>query len=138
MTIAPDMQILQGLVGGVLIGLSALLLLAGTGKIAGISGIAGNLIAKPRQSAWRGLFVIGLLSGASVFLLVNGSLNVAFPSFDARTAIGAALVGIGTRLGSGCTSGHGVCGIGRLSVRSMTATAVFMVVAILTVTIVGR
>ena len=138
MTLATDMQIVAGLIGGLLIGLSALLLLAGNGAIAGISGIVGNAISKPGQSAWRWFFIIGLLAGASLFLLSNGSLKAVFPSFNAQTALAATLVGVGTRLGLGCTSGHGVCGIGRRSKRSITATAIFMAVAILTVGIVGR
>jgi len=138
MTLAADMQIFQGLLGGLLIGCSALLLILGNGNIAGISGIVGNAISAPRSSAWRWLFIFGLLCGAAIFLFVNGSLDVVLPSFDGRTFLAAALVGIGTRIGSGCTSGHGVCGIGRRSVRSITATTVFMAVAIITVAIVGR
>ena len=138
MTLADDMQIFQGLLGGILIGVSALLLILGNGNIAGISGIVGNAISSPRSSAWRWLFIIGLLCGTTLFLFINGSLNAVFPSFDGRIFLAAALVGIGTRLGSGCTSGHGVCGIGRRSVRSITATVIFMAVAIMTVAIVGR
>ena len=132
------MQILQGLVGGFFIGISALLLLVCNGNLAGISGIVGNAIANPRQSGWRWCFIIGLLSGATIFLFIHGSLEAIPPSFDGKTALAAALIGIGTRIGTGCTSGHGVCGIGRRSARSLTATAIFMAVAILTVAIVGR
>lgn len=137
-TFANDMQVVQGLIGGLLIGFSALLLLVANGKITGISGIVGNALARPRQSAWRGLFIVGLLGGSAIYLLVAGSLNVVLPSLNAQTLAAAVLVGVGTRLGAGCTSGHGVCGIGRRSTRSVAATATFMLVAICTVAIVGR
>jgi len=97
MTLSTDIQIVQGLIGGLLIGASAF-----------------------------------------IFLWVNGSLNIVLPSFDGKVFLAAALVGMGTRLGSGCTSGHGVCGIGRRSKRSVIATVIFMAVAIMTVAIVGR
>lgn len=138
MTLASDMQIVAGLIGGLLIGLSALLLLWGKGCVAGISGIAGNAISHPRDNSWRWFFIFGLLAGATIFLVFSGSLNAEIPSFGGQTALAAALVGAGTRLGSGCTSGHGVCGIGRRSGRSITATVTFMLFAILTVAIVGR
>jgi len=138
MTLAPDMQILHGLAGGLLIGLSALLLLLGSGQIAGVSGIIGNAVVNPRHSAWRWLFIAGLLCGSSIYLWVHGSLNIVLPSFNVKMALAAIFVGAGTRLGSGCTSGHGVCGIGRRSMRSIVATAIFMAVAIITVTIAGR
>lgn len=138
MSLSPDMQIFHGLAGGLLIGFSALLLLLGSGKIAGISGIAGNAISRPRQSKWQWFFIVGLLSGAALFLIVNGSLDAELPSFNLKTSLAAVFVGVGTRLGSGCTSGHGVCGIGRRSVRSFTATVIFMLVAIATVAITGR
>lgn len=138
MTIASDTQIIQGFIGGLLIGLAALLLLWGRGNIAGISGIVGRAVSNPRQGGWRWLFMAGLLAGSATFLLVNGSLNANLPDFNYTTFLAAALVGVGTRLGSGCTSGHGVCGIGRRSLRSLSATAVFMAVAIATVALMGR
>jgi len=138
MTLSTDIQIVQGLIGGLLIGASALLLILGNGNIAGISGIMGRAISSPRNSAWRWLFILGLLCGSAIFLWVNGSLNIVLPSFDGKVFLAAALVGMGTRLGSGCTSGHGVCGIGRRSKRSVIATVIFMAVAIMTVAIVGR
>ena len=112
-------------------------LLLGAGKTAGISGITGNAIAHPTKSGWQWIFIAGLLGGAAIFMAMNGSLDATLPAFDAKTALAAVCVGVGTRLGTGCTSGHGVCGIGRRSVRSVTATAVFMSVAIATVAIVG-
>ncbi len=138
MIISSDIQILSGLIGGIIIGVSALLLLACNGNIAGISGIVGNAVTKPRQSIWQWFFIAGLLSGATVFYFIKGSLNVSLPSFDFKMAIAAVLVGVGTRIGSGCTSGHGVCGIGRGSLRSIGATAIFMLVAVVTVAIIGR
>jgi uncharacterized membrane protein YedE/YeeE len=138
MTLASDIQIVQGLIGGVLIGFSALLLFIGKGKVAGISGIVGNAVSHPKESAWRWFFMAGLLSGAAMYLMVNGSLDVTLPSFDMRLALAALFVGVGTRIGSGCTSGHGVCGIGRGSARSVVATGIFMAVAIITVLLGGR
>lgn len=143
---------LQGLIGGVLIGLSATWLMATLGRIAGISGIIGNLVtARPRgDSAWRLTFVLGLVSGPVLLMLLGGLGNVAGEGVagPAGAVIGepaggvglmlvaGLLVGVGTGLGSGCTSGHGVCGLSRLSVRSMVATATFLVAAILTVFVV--
>lgn len=140
---------LQGLAGGILIGLSATWLMATLGRIAGISGIIGTLVtARPEgDSAWRLAFVLGLVSGPVVLLLAGGGLgNVASGSGGEVTGevIGAPaggvvlmlvaglLVGVGTGLGSGCTSGHGVCGLSRLSGRSIAATAVFMATAVVT------
>ncbi|BFM09420.1 YeeE/YedE family protein [Halioxenophilus aromaticivorans] len=138
MSIATDTQILQGFLGGLLIGSAALLLLLGKGYIAGISGIVGRAVTSPRNGGWRWLFIAGLLCGSAIYFLINGSLNAQLPTLDVTLLLAAALVGVGTRLGSGCTSGHGVCGIGRRSPRSLIATAVFMVVAIITVAVVGR
>jgi uncharacterized protein len=120
-------------IGGVLIGLSAVMLLALNGRIAGISGIAGALVRAPRSDAgWRIMFLLGLLGGAGIY-----GLTVEVPvQIDASPWVviaGGLLVGLGTQLGSGCTSGHGVCGIARLSPRSIVATLVFMAIAILTV-----
>lgn len=121
-------------VGGVLIGLSAVLLMSLIGRIAGISGIVwGALDALKGDKAWRWLFLLGLIIGTLLFHCFSG---VPFPDVPRNfsLAISAGLiVGVGVKLGNGCTSGHGVCGMGRLSVRSIAATGVFMVVAILTV-----
>ncbi|MFP4138613.1 MAG: YeeE/YedE family protein [Halomonas sp.] len=139
---------LQGLAGGVLIGLSATWLMATLGRIAGISGIVGTLItARPKgDSAWRLTFVLGLISGPLVLMLLGGGLgNVAGAAGEvvgepaggvAPMLVAGLLVGLGTGLGSGCTSGHGVCGLSRLSVRSMVATVTFLVAAIVTVYVV--
>ena len=134
---------LQGLVGGVLIGLSATWLMATLGRIAGISGIVGNLITqRPKgDSAWRVAFVLGLISGPLLIMAVGGGLgNVAGSPGDVIGAGGVGLmlvagllVGVGTGLGSGCTSGHGVCGLARLAPRSMAATGMFLLAALVTV-----
>jgi uncharacterized membrane protein YedE/YeeE len=125
---------LLALAGGVLIGLSATLLLWLNGRVAGVSGILnGVLFPHSRDVAWRAAFLAGLIIAAGAYMaLVPGAPQprVDFP----RAGLIAAglLVGFGTRMGNGCTSGHGVCGIGRLSVRSITAVATFMATAIVT------
>ena len=125
----------SGLIGGLLIGLGAALLLLLNGHLSGISGIVGGMLApKSSEVGWRLVFVAGLLLGAFIYMLATGG---AIPvrvqaSVPVRGAAGL-LVGSGTRLGSGCTSGHGLCGIARLSGRSTVASAVFFRVAMLTV-----
>jgi hypothetical protein len=116
------------ILGGALIGLSASMLLLGDGKIAGVSGIlAGALSARRGDFAWRVLFVAGLVSGGvAVRLLAPGALALAAPLPLLAYAAAGVLVGWGTRLGNGCTSGHGVCGISRASRRSLLATCTFM------------
>ncbi len=117
-------------IGGTMIGLSAALLLWSHGKIAGISGIVGGLLGRPRagDTSWRVSFVAGLvLTGVVASLLSPGSMQVGIERTVGALAVAGLLVGFGTRLGSGCTSGHGVCGISRLSVRSVIATLLFTV-----------
>lgn len=125
----------DSLFGGVLLGISATLLLLMNGKIAGISGIlTGLLEVKPKDYSWRLLFVVGMVIGGAISM---NHFDVAIPFGDEHNhwlvALAGLLVGIGTKLGNGCTSGHGICGIGRLSVRSLVATGVFMLVAAITV-----
>jgi len=126
---------LMGLAGGALIGLAAGLMLLGVGRIAGISGLAARAAGLsestlPKTSALA--FVIGLPIGALVVMFTQGELPASFAS--PLTLAGAGLiVGLGTRLGSGCTSGHGVCGISRLAPRSIMATLTFMASGIATV-----
>jgi len=121
------------LIGGVLLGFSAIWLLLTLGRIAGISGIAWGSLAGPDRG-WRWLFLLGLLLGGLLTHTVIGQ-----PLPDESTAptwliaISGLLVGIGTRMGGGCTSGHGVCGLGRRSPRSVTATITFMTLGIVTV-----
>jgi uncharacterized membrane protein YedE/YeeE len=126
----------SALAGGVLIGLGASLLLIGYGRIAGISGIAANLLmGKPGDRAWRAAFLLGLLlAGAIVAKLAPGASGPS-PRSLASVAAAGLLVGVGTRLGSGCTSGHGVCGLSRLSPRSLVATLAFILSGTITVTL---
>jgi uncharacterized membrane protein YedE/YeeE len=118
------------LLGGMLVGCAALLLLLGSGRIAGYSGIIFNAILQ-RGPRWRWLFLAGTLGGG---LLISWVAHLPFhPLALSPTIIMAGLlVGIGTRLGNGCTSGHGICGVGRLSARSMIATCVFVACGIIT------
>jgi len=126
---------LAPLAGGVLIGASAVLLLLANGRIAGISGIVGGLLAPTaRDWAWRVAFLAGLLAGPVLFHLLSGHWpQVRIGASWPMLVTAGLLVGFGTRLGSGCTSGHGVCGLGRLSPRSFAAVATFMATAIVTV-----
>ncbi|EGQ7963550.1 YeeE/YedE family protein [Vibrio vulnificus] len=125
----------ESLAGGILLGISALTMLLVNGKVAGISGIlTGLLTPKSRDFAWRLMFVIGMVSGGVLAVTFGAaSASVALPTSGVSIAAAGLLVGIGTRLGNGCTSGHGICGIGRLSKRSIVATAIFMAVAAMTV-----
>lgn len=121
------------LIGGVLIGVASTLLMAVNGRIAGISGIAGGLlIPRPGEIAWRGLFLAGLILGAGAYGLFR-QVHIQISQELPLLILAGVLVGFGTQLGKGCTSGHGVCGIARLSPRSIAATVVFMVCAAVTV-----
>lgn len=130
-----DFTPVSGLVGGLLIGLAVTLMMLLNGRIAGISGIVGGLLTpKEGDTGWRVAFVAGLLLGALAYILaVGGQTPVEVLASPPAILIGGLLVGFGTRLGSGCTSGHGLCGMARFSRRSMVATAVFFGVAMLTV-----
>jgi uncharacterized membrane protein YedE/YeeE len=125
----------SALVGGLLIGLSATLLWWLNGRIAGITGILANALeSHDDDAAWRGLFLVGLTVGAGAYVGLTGSaaehLRQGFPW--PLLLLAGLLTGYGTSLANGCTSGHGVCGLGRLSVRSLVATATFLAVAIVT------
>ena len=120
--------------GGALIGLSAVLFLLLNGRIAGVSGIVADLLPTSRRGRCDLAFVIGLLLGPAIVRAISGGWPVARPVASGTTlAVAGLLVGFGTRLGSGCTSGHGVCGVSRLSPRSLIATATFMITGIATV-----
>jgi glyoxylase-like metal-dependent hydrolase (beta-lactamase superfamily II) len=125
---------LLALAGGVLIGLSATLLLWLNGRVAGISGILdGVLFPHGRDLAWRGAFLLGLIAAAGLYMaFVPGAPQPRADFPRAGLVVAGLLVGFGTRMGNGCTSGHGVCGIGRLSVRSLVAVSTFMATAIAT------
>jgi len=123
--------------GGALIGLAVVLLMLLTGRIAGISGIFGAVLRpEAPDKAWRLAFLAGLIGAPFLLVLAGQSLpRPAMPGSFAMIVTGGLLVGFGTRLAQGCTSGHGLCGIGRLSPRSIAATATFMLTAIVTVAI---
>jgi uncharacterized membrane protein YedE/YeeE len=126
------------LMGGALIGLAAVVLMGLNGRIAGISGIAGGLLAPAAgDTAWRWAFVVGLVGGAALYRAMGGPLDaLQFSGGPVALIAAGLLVGFGTGLGSGCTSGHGVCGVARLSKRSLISVATFMITAALTVYIV--
>ena len=128
-------NIFGGLIGGALIGLAAVLLLALNGRIAGVSGILGGLITSTSRGErfWCLAFVFGLIAGAGLYILARGGLPLELQAGRLTLLFAGLLVGVGTRLGSGCTSGHGVCGLARRSPRSLVATMIFMVTAALTV-----
>lgn len=131
----PDAAPLSGLGGGILIGLAAALMLLGAGRIAGVSGITARAVGISdsgisRDGAWA--FLIGLPLGALTTSALSGGLQAEFTSTPFLVIAGV-IVGMGTRMGSGCTSGHGVCGVSRLSQRSLVATATFMAAGIATV-----
>ena len=128
---------ISALIGGALIGLSASVLMLLHGKIAGISGLLGDVVRPRGEDNHVGLYFLGglLLAGVIARLVHPASLPTATPSL-AVGAVAGLLVGFGTRLGSGCTSGHGVCGLSRLSKRSFVATLTFIAVGMLTVGVV--
>jgi uncharacterized membrane protein YedE/YeeE len=128
-------NVIGGIVGGAFIGCAAVLLLGLNGRIAGISGILGGLITAPAhgERAWRFAVILGLITGAGLYSLFADGLPLDLQAGGATLALAGLLVGLGTRLGSGCTSGHGVCGLARRSPRSLVATALFMAVAAATV-----
>ena len=130
---------LMGIVGGTLIGLAAVWLYLSLGRIAGISGIAANALLHSKAYIWPLLFIVGLgVGGWLAYLVVGGRPQVSLSvEHSIWLLVGGLLVGFGTRLGSGCTSGHGVCGIARLSKRSFTATLTFLAVGIATATTVA-
>ena len=125
---------IAALVGGILIGLSATILLAFDGRIAGISGMVNGAIKFKLEENWRWLFIVGMLAGGFLYEYVFASEPTPLSSFaPGAMIVGGLLVGVGTRMGNGCTSGHGVCGLGRLSFRSLVAVITFMITAIITV-----
>jgi len=127
---------ISALIGGLIIGLSVVLYFYATGRLAGISGIFENAITQTSQRVSNTLFLIGLVVGPLIiYNIVLPNNPIAFEITHSYLLIipGGFLVGFGTRLGGGCTSGHGICGIGRLSVNSMVATATFVAIGVLTV-----
>lgn len=131
-----DLTPVSGLIGGALIGLAAALMMMLTGRIAGISGIFGGVL-RSGERGWRIAFVAGLIAAPLLAAFAGHALPMpVMPASLGVVAVAGLLVGIGTRMGGGCTSGHGVCGIARLSARSFAATAIFMLTAVITVAIV--
>ena len=127
---------LQGLIGGLMIGIASAIMLLGLGRIAGVSGLAARATGISSDGAPRPLsiaFVIGLAVGAALIALAFGPVAARFDQGVVILILGGLLVGFGTRLGSGCTSGHGVCGMSRLSPRSLIATGTFMAAGFATV-----
>ena len=124
---------LQVVIGGALIGLASALLMATHGRIAGISSIVQRALFLRGEESWTVWFVLGLMLGPAAMLLSGW---VTPPNIDidwGSIIVGGLLVGMGTKIGSGCTSGHGVCGVGRFSARSVVAVVVFMSVGVMTV-----
>ena len=129
---------ISALTGGLLIGLSVALFFILNGRMIGISGIASNLLVSKNNRIDNFLFLIGLILGPLIYNLVSGKeINISISSSLILLIIGGSLVGFVTRLSSGCTSGHGISGISRFSLRSIIATITFMIVGILTVLVTG-
>lgn len=125
---------LLSLGGGVLIGIAATLLMALHGRIAGMTGILSGVIPPVAINwEWRVAFLAGAILAPMVYIYFGGTIAFAVPVSSAALAIGGMIVGIGVYFGSGCTSGHGVCGMARLSPRSITATITFMLATFITV-----
>ncbi|MDP2715322.1 YeeE/YedE family protein [Rheinheimera sp.] len=123
------------LIGGSLIGLGALILFVFSGRIAGISGIAGAALFSREGRSWRLAFVAGIIAGPLLVGAVISDFSYSTPQLNWQVIVAGLLVGIGTGWGSGCTSGHGICGISRLSPRSITATVLFMFSGMLVATL---
>lgn len=130
---------ISGLIGGALIGLAAVLLMALNGRIAGISGIVDGVLSPSKPDfSWKLAFAGGLVVSPLLYSIFAGVPDIVYPHGAWWMAAGGLLVGFGTRLGNGCTSGHGVCGIARMSARSIAATATFMATAVATVFLLDR
>ena len=125
-------------VGGVIIGLAVVLFFIGNGKLAGVSGIANNFLTSKKNRIDNLLFLIGLVIGPILFsIFINNEIPFLITDSFPLIIFSGLLVGIGTRVGGGCTSGHGICGIGRFSLRSIFATITFILTGIATVSLVG-
>jgi uncharacterized membrane protein YedE/YeeE len=128
----------SALTGGLLIGLSVALFFILNGRMIGISGIASNFLVSKNNRIENFLFLVGLILGPLIYNLILGKeINISISNSLILLIVGGTLVGFGTRLSSGCTSGHGISGISRFSLRSIIATITFMIVGILTVLITG-
>lgn len=138
MTLDPSFPLVPALLGGATIGIAATLLLWLNGQIAGISGMVNGVLDRRPGSLWRWCFLLGLLCGAALWMYAS-TAPASVPDSSGirwiRMVAGGLLVGFGTRLGCGCTSGHGVCGLGRLSLRSFIATLCYLGAGMLVVLI---
>ena len=130
-------SILYALFGGLLIGLASTLMLWGLGRITGISGIYSSILTPSKEHTWKYSFLFGLLTGGAVIYLVdkNSYFNYEISGSYLRVILAGLLVGFGTRMGNGCTSGHGVCGISRGAKRSFIATVIFILTGMIIVSI---
>ncbi|MBC8953459.1 YeeE/YedE family protein [Xenorhabdus sp. PB62.4] len=129
---------LQSFVGGLLIGAAAWVLILFCGRIAGVSGILGGILSRSTlDKGWRLAFLLGVVASPSLYRLVTPLPSVDLSGSWSILIVAGILVGLGTQYGSGCTSGHGVCGLSRLSGRSLAATATFMIVAFITAWVIG-
>ena len=136
--VATPSSLLLALAGGALIGLAATMLWAFNGRIAGISGIIGGIMKKGSDAGWRLAFVAGLLAVGIIAAVVHPGAVGALPRAPWMIALAGLFVGVGTRIANGCTSGHGVCGLSRFSVRSFAATATFIGAGVLAVWIANQ
>lgn len=126
------------LLGGLMIGVSAVMLILLTGRVAGISGILGGILnPQPNETLWRITFVLGLVAAPWLHIALLGPFEFESSRSTGALIVAGLLVGYGTRLGSGCTSGHGVCGLSRLSPRSLAATGVFMATGFVVASLLG-
>jgi uncharacterized membrane protein YedE/YeeE len=122
-------------IGGLLVGTSVWLMLVGLGRVTGVSGIAASALTEPQVSLWRFAFLLGLVAGGAVFATLFHASGASVTTTPWLIAAGL-LVGFGTVLGGGCTSGHGVCGLGRRSMRSLVATLTFMAAGMVAVAVI--
>ena len=130
-----NFTLLNSLMGGILIGIAATIIFFVNGRILGISGILGNLITTKEtdQKFWRIIFILGVLIGPLIFILLFKEIKSEMVANTTLLIISGFLVGLGTSLGNGCTSGHGICGLSRFSIRSIIATLVFVISGMITV-----
>ena len=132
-------MVIQSLIGGSIIGIAVSLLLLFNGKVLGVSGILGELFNHPlSKNYWRLFFVLGLLISPLIYSIFHPIPIIEITSNKLLIIVGGLLVGFGSRLGSGCTSGHGVCGLARLSVRSFIATMTFIFFGFVTVFVIQK
>ena len=130
-----NFTLLNSFMGGILIGIAATIIFLVNGRIMGISGIIGNLITykETDQKYWRIIFILGALAGPLFFIILFKEIKSEMVANNALLVISGFLVGLGTSLGNGCTSGHGICGLSRFSIRSIVATFVFVISSMITV-----